>query len=170
MNFWNLRTLFHPTLNSDFTPWSDHWFSKFMFFQTRFFISDLNCKFQFQLRFLHSLPSLTCLQPCHLGSLGVSHQVNQHFLRRECFFWFAVSPNNSAYQTRIQHFVSFSWRVNWKFSSSFATRYVDRVFICAKSGLTIQLYQPFCPPSIVWTGSFSTEQINFLPLDMFRRH
>ena len=36
-------------------------------------------------------------------------------------------------------------KVNWKFSSSFATRYVDRVFIFPKSGLKIQLYQPFCP-------------------------
>ena len=37
------------------------------------FIRFLNCNFQFKLRFLHLLPSLTFLQPCHLGSLGVSH-------------------------------------------------------------------------------------------------
>ena len=37
----------------------------------------------------------------------------------------------------------FSSRVNWKFSSSFTTRYVDRVFICLKSGLKIQLYRFF---------------------------
>ena len=43
-------------------------------FPTRFFIRYLNCNFQFKLRFLHLLPSLTVfLQPCHLGSLGVSH-------------------------------------------------------------------------------------------------
>ena len=37
----------------------------------------------------------------------------------------------------------FSSRVNWKFSSSFTTRYVDRVFICLKSGIKIQLYRFF---------------------------
>ena len=35
----------------------------------------------------------------------------------------------------IWHFGSFSSRVNWKFSSSFTSRYVDRCFICLKSGL-----------------------------------
>ena len=47
---------------------------------------------------------------------------------------------------------------------------VDRVFICPKSGLKIQLHQPFFALRYCGQVLFSTERINFLPLDMFRRH
>ena len=47
---------------------------------------------------------------------------------------------------------------------------VDRVFICPKSGLKIQLHQLFFALRYCGQVLFSTERINFLPLDMFRRH
>ena len=43
-------------------------------------------------------------------------EVNQHFLRRECFFWFAVSPNNSAYQ-RV-YSISFLFPKEWTENSA----------------------------------------------------
>ena len=125
-------------------------FQSLWFSQPGFSSGNLNCNFQFKLRFLHLLPSLTvwddknkypfdCDKALQYPEVVTPNtwEANQHFLRRECFLWFAVSPNNSAYQ----------------FSSSFAARCVGRVFICPKSGLKIQLHQPFCP-SILWTGSF----------------
>ena len=139
------------------------------------------------------------LQLCHLGSLGVSHHGTtgemtkisiSSTVMRHCNIqklWLQTPGSQPApftmrmsllvcsftepfsLPTCVQHFVSFSWKANWKSSSPFATQYVGRVFICPKSGLKIQLYQPFCSR---YCGQvlFSTERINFLPLDMFRRH
>ena len=40
-----------------------------------------------------------------------------------------------------------------KICTSFTSRYVDRCFICLKSGLKIQLYRGFLPLDM-WTGCF----------------
>ena len=80
------------------------------------------------------------------SSLVFDMPTRQHFLftRREDWKSRLFSASRHEYSSSF-----FSWGVNWKFSSSFATRYADRVFICPKSGLKIQLYQLFLPFDIV---------------------
>ena len=140
VNFWDLRTLFHPTLNSDFTPWSDHWFSNFCDFPNQVFHQVLelqfsssswdSCTFYPLWRFFAAMPPWQSWGQSSWNNWRDDKNKYQFDSDEALQYPEVVTPNT------------------WKSTSTF---YDENVFFGLQFHRTIQ-------------------PTNFLPLDMFRRH